>query len=406
MTRLRCWFLLVAVALLPSCSPAYVLRAGYEEAKILWRRRPIDDLLARPDLDAPTRSKLELVLSLRTFAKRLGLRVGGSYRSFARVDADQIVHVVSAAERLRLQPYSWWFPIVGSLPYKGFFDAANARAEARALERRGFDTVVFPSVAFSTLGWFDDPLLSTLMRHDRTVLATIVLHELFHNTYYRSGQGAFNESFANFVGGRGAIAYFTANEGSAARSAHQAEMLWRDALTFSAFLDDFTAQLSAAYAAGLTLEERDAFFRRAQARFARLAFATDAHRDFGTMALNNAVILHEHLYYSQLTLFEAVYQRTGDIGLAIGHILSAVDGAPDPFAAVRAVVASGAPAEGRERAPAPAPGAVRTPAAPGATARDGWRARMSPHSAAPPPQTMRRPRSIASPSAMRRAAGS
>ncbi len=107
---------------LAACSPAYVLRAGYEEAKILWRRQPIAQLLQRTDLDADTRSKLELTLAVRTFAgDALHLRTGHSYATFARVDGDQVVHVVAAAYRLRLQPYTWWFPIVGRVPYKGFF---------------------------------------------------------------------------------------------------------------------------------------------------------------------------------------------------------------------------------------------------------------------------------------------
>ncbi|MBI3786537.1 MAG: aminopeptidase, partial [Deltaproteobacteria bacterium] len=98
--------------LLGACSPTYVLRSGYEEAKILWRRQAIAQLLARPDLDPTLRTKLELVLAVRRFAQeRLKLRVGGSYSSYARIDDNQTVYVVTAAERLRLRSYTWWFPI-------------------------------------------------------------------------------------------------------------------------------------------------------------------------------------------------------------------------------------------------------------------------------------------------------
>ena len=118
---------LLALVGVSGCSPAYVLRAGYEEAKILWRRQPIEEILARNDLDESVRDKLGLVLRARKFAEEdLGLRVGGSYGTFASVDADQIVHVVTAAQRFRLEPHTWWFPIVGRVPYKGFFSEAAA----------------------------------------------------------------------------------------------------------------------------------------------------------------------------------------------------------------------------------------------------------------------------------------
>ena len=107
----------ICAATLCGCSVGYVLRAGYEEARILWRREPIEALLRQPQLDASTRSKLELVLAVRRFAaERLHLNVNGSFGSFARVDRDQVVHVVSAAHRLRLEPYTWWFPLLGRVP--------------------------------------------------------------------------------------------------------------------------------------------------------------------------------------------------------------------------------------------------------------------------------------------------
>ena len=335
MKRRHRWYLLLVLSLLPACSPAYVLRAGYEEAKILWRRQPITEVLSRPDIDAKTRSKLELVLSVRRFAEQIGLRVGGSYSSFSHVDGNQVVYVLSAAQPLRLEPYTWWFPIVGRVPYKGFFDKEVARSEASKLQEHGLDTVIFPSVAFSTLGWFDDPLLSNLLRHDRVVLASIVLHELCHNTFYAPGQGAFNETLADFVGDRGAVAYFSTHEGPQAPSTQRAEMLWEDARTFSAFMDDFVDRLRGAYEAGMTLDQRSAFFRDAQAQFKQLHFHTDMHSDFGSMKLNNAVILHERMYYKDLNMFEEVYARDHDLATAIHQIIAAAKGAAEPFAAVR-----------------------------------------------------------------------
>lgn len=255
--------LLLLAACVSACSPTYVLRAGYEEAKILWRRQPIEHVLAQPDLDPATRSKLELALAVRAFAAdTLHLRAGKSYSTYARVDEDQVVHVVSAAYRFQLQPYTWWFPIVGRVPYKGYFAKADADAEAAALEHDGYDTFVRPSVAFSTLGWFADPLLSTVVRYDRVTLANIIIHELLHNTAYLAGHADFDESFADFVGHCGAVEFFKTRSDDVARE--RAAAAWNDALVFSDFLDGFAARLTAAYATGVSLEQRQQLFTAAQ----------------------------------------------------------------------------------------------------------------------------------------------
>jgi len=324
---------------LSACSPTYVLRAGYEEAKILWRRQPIERLLQDPDLDAATRSKLELVLAVRGFARdALALRVNDSYTTFARVDADQVVHVVTAAYQLRLEPYTWWFPVVGRVPYKGFFSEAAARDEAAALERDGYDAWVRPSVAFSTLGWFADPLVSTLLRYDRATLANVIVHELLHNTTYVPGHAEFDESFANFVGHRGAIAFFAARGDDVA--VQQATTEWNDALVFSEFLGRFAQRLRDAYAAGVTLPDRQRLFDNGQQEFRELPLRTGMHRDFGTEPLNNAVILQYLAYADRLQLFEDLFhQEDRDLKRTIATVVESVrKSGDDPFAAVSAKV--------------------------------------------------------------------
>jgi len=324
---------------LSACSPTYVLRAGYEEAKILWRRQPIEQLLQDSTLDATTRAKLELVLTVRAFARdRLGLRVDRSYATFARVDADQMVHVVTAAYRFRLDAYTWWFPIVGRVPYKGFFSEVAARDGAAALERRGYDTYVRPSVAFSTLGWFADPLVSPLLRYDDATLANVIIHELLHSTTYVAGHAEFDESFANFVGHRGAIAFFTARGDQ--NALQHATAAWDDALVFSDFLRRFTTQLRAAYATAMTLDQRQRLFAQGKDDFRRLPLRTNMFNDFAAESLNNAIILQYLMYTERLALFDEVLQQEdGDLARAIARVIEAVHhGGDDPFATVQALV--------------------------------------------------------------------
>src|SRR5690349_16856090 len=168
--------LLLAVA---GCAePRYLVRAGWSEARLLWSRQPIPTLLARPDTEPGLRERLELTLAVRKFAAdTLGLRVGRSYTTFAEVPSDATVYVVSAARRDRLEAYAWRYPIVGRLPYRGFFERHAAEAAARELAGRDLDVEVRPAVAFSTLGWFADPLLSTAVRERPVEVAETILHE-------------------------------------------------------------------------------------------------------------------------------------------------------------------------------------------------------------------------------------
>lgn len=316
------------------CATGYALRAAYEEARLLWRRQPIDTVLAG-DVDADTRAKLELALAVRRFAADdLGLNVGGSYESIATVDASQIVHVVSAAPRDRLEAYTWWFPIVGRVPYRAYFDPADANALAAELDAEGYDTYVRPAVAFSTLGWFDDPLLSTLLRYDPERLAETIIHELLHSTIYLPGQAGFNESFANFVGYRGAERFFLDRDEP--ERATMTAARWADALTFSTFLAGAIARLETAYARGIDPPARAELFAEMQAQAGQQQWLTDEYAGFARQPLNNAVILHDRLYADRLGMFENAYVRHGgDLRATVAWIRDAVAGHDDPFAALQ-----------------------------------------------------------------------
>jgi predicted aminopeptidase len=322
---------------LAGCGVGYVARAGYEEARLLWRREPIAVLLARPDLAPALRAKLELVEAVRAYAAgRLGLHVGGRYDSLATVDADQVVHVVSAAPRTRLEPITWWFPIVGRVPYRGYFDAADAEAFAADLERQGNDTLVRPAIAFSTLGWFDDPLLSTMLRDEETRLAETVIHELTHATRYVPGQVAFNESLATFVGLCSAERFF-AERGEAER-ATQVAARWADAQTFSTALAVVVARLQQAYAGGIDEARRQALFAALQAEVAARQWLTPEYAAFWRRPINNAVIVHDRLYADRLPLFDAALACAGDdLPATLAAVLTAIDDHDDPWAAVRAL---------------------------------------------------------------------
>ena len=340
---LAAWLVLPSV--LGACSPAYVLRASWEESRILAARRPIADVIRDRGTDAETRRKLALVLSARGFAQdSIGLRAGQSYTLFTRVRSDTLAMVVSAAPKDAFRAHTWWFPIVGRVPYKGFFDPDDAQAEAMRLEAAGFDAYVRPTAAFSTLGWFNDPLLSTLLRYDDVSLANTVIHEITHNTFFAPGNVSFNESFASFVGGRGAIHFLCAAEGPDGARCRNAQAQWEDDLVFGHFLTGMVAQLDSLYARpDLTRDQkitlREEIFASARERYRRDVqpqFQAGSYSAFLTQPLNNATLISRRLYYDRLEVFDAVYRSRGrDLRRTVQDIVAVARARRgDPYEAV------------------------------------------------------------------------
>jgi predicted aminopeptidase len=331
--------LAAALALVGGCgSPGYLARLGWTELHILWRREPIAALIARPDVDPALRARLTLVLAVRAFAaERLGLRVDGSFGTFAAVGDDASVWVVSAARRDQLDAVTWWYPIVGRAPYRGFFAREAAARAAAALAARGLDVEVRRAVAFSTLGWFADPLLSTTAAEPPVTLVDTVLHELFHATLYLPGAAAFNESAATFVGGRGAGAFFCGEGTFDAAACTQARAAWAATRARAQLLARLAAQLRRLYARRPPRAVRE----RARTWLAGAAADALARRRLGRrtdlVPPNNARLLGELLYTTALDRFDALAPSDADLPTAIARLVAAAKGSRDPFAALAAL---------------------------------------------------------------------
>ncbi|AHG90195.1 aminopeptidase [Gemmatirosa kalamazoonensis] len=338
--------LAVAVAGLASFPTGrYLLRAAWEEGRILARRRPIAAIVADSTVPAATRAKLRLVLDARRFAAdSIGLRAGESFTLYSDIGRDTLVLVLSGARRDTLAPYTWWFPIVGRVPYKGFFAFDAARHAKADLLDAGLDAYLRPSPAFSTLGWFNDPLLNTTLREDAVDLANTVVHELTHNTFYASGQAAFNESFASFVGARGSAWLFRARGDSTA--AAEADRRWGQEKRLAAFWTALGRSLDSAYAAHpadstARVAARDSVYRAARAELAtRIAPEVGAPPTWAArVQLDNASLLARLTYGRDLPVFDAVWEREGrDVRRTVRRVIELARGKRDPFAALRAAL--------------------------------------------------------------------
>lgn len=341
----------------------YLARAGLEEIHILQSRESIARLVADSSTPPELRRSLSLVLDARDYADSLGLDAASTYTTYSDVGRDTLLLVLQASPRDCLCPHVWKWPIVGAMPYKGFFDAEAARREARRLADKGYDIYLRPSGAFSTLGWFEDPLLSTALSDDPVELAATVFHEIAHNSLYVRSATPFNESFAQLMGYRAAESFFRSRGDTAA--ARRAADRWHDEQIIGAFYTELTDRLRALYSMGLDSARVDSG-RAAEGSWARAQLEgpiRDSVRTFRIGAVpdqpvNNARLVGATIYRSHLDQFERFFQQNGaDVTLTLRGLQQLVKGAEGDQAFARLAEATRLAQDSAGAAPPRAPAA-------------------------------------------------
>lgn len=215
--RRRKWalaFLLaVIVGAVSGCRTiGFYAQAARGQMQIFTHQKAIDKLIADPNTPAALREKLQLVEQLRTFAKdQLKLPVDGNYRKYVDVHRPYVVWNVQATPQFSLQPRTWWYPLVGSLEYRGYFSERGATNYAARNTKKGDDVYVDGVEAYSTLGWFKDPILNTFIDSSEPELAEVLFHELGHRRVFARGDTDFNEAYATTVGQEGARRWLRAS---------------------------------------------------------------------------------------------------------------------------------------------------------------------------------------------------
>jgi predicted aminopeptidase len=310
----RVWWLAAALCLGGCDSLRYyaqVVQGGYS---VLARREPITRIVDDPSRDATLRQRLQTVQQARRFAvTALHLPDNGSYTRYSEVHAPFVVYNVFATPALSLKPIEHCFPVAGCVAYRGYYAERDARAEAWRLQARGYDTFVGGVTAYSTLGWFDDPVLSTMLRWDDERLAATIFHELAHQAVYVKGDTAFNESFAEFVEREGLRQWRVARgltpeqpAGDGFDDAIAARVLQTRTQLETLYASTASeADQRAGKAAALTDLQRD--YRRLKVEWR----AGDGYEALFAQPLNNAVLLPFGLYHQWRPVFAALYAQVG-----------------------------------------------------------------------------------------------
>lgn len=309
---------LAIIAVFAGCRVGYVMHAAVGEIHLLSNAVPVQEVLADGSLNPSQRERLLLVSQIKAFGeKELGLKKTSSYETLYMGTAQPPIYTVAAAPKDRLALKTWWFPVVGRMPYLGFFDLEKAQDEKQKLLRDGMDVILGRAEAFSTLGWFSDPLTLNLIDGSEVDLAEIILHEMTHTTLFVKGQGEFNEGLAQTVGKYGAFLFFEKTRGPSHPQTMEAMASIEDERLFSLFLGSVLEELQRLYTSDLPLEEklrqREEVFRRSLDKFEDVKGRLKSQRfiHFGRAPLNNAYLMAVSLYHRNFPLFEAVLERDG-----------------------------------------------------------------------------------------------
>ena len=315
------WVPLLAALLLGGCGTLdYYGHLARGQLQLLQARQPINRLLDDPQVSPQLRQRLALAQQARSFASAaLGLPDNRSYRLYADVQRPYVLWNLFATPEFSLKPELHCFPIAGCVAYRGYYQQSRARGAAALLKQRGFDTYLGGVEAYSTLGWFDDPILNTMLRWSDERLIAVIFHELAHQQLYVSDDTAFNESFATFVEREGSRQWRAAR-GLAPADLHGSEQREQ----FTALVLASRARLERLYASELPVPAMRA---AKQAEFERLRadYRTLRDRQWGGSGrydawieapLNNAKLLPFGLYDQWVPAFAALFaQVRGDWAL-------------------------------------------------------------------------------------------
>lgn len=316
--RLKIFILSLSFFSLNGCL-SYLGHTVSNQIKLMSRRVPIEMALEIYDFNEDEKEKLKMVSEIKTFARiKLGMDINKNvYSTYIQLNRPYVTYLLRVSEIYALKPYTWYFPVVGKVPYKGFFDKELAKGEAKTFPARKYDTIVRGVAAYSTLGWTEDSVLSSMLPYSKGDFTITVFHELAHTVLFFSSQINFNERFAEFVGRKAAELFFQAKEGESSETLQMMQAQWADELIFFAFMEKEYNLLDQWYKNNIgrvTNESKNRRLKEIQNRFLlqiQPQMKTHRYDYFPKIRLNNAQMLSYRTYNYKMDEFEKLYDLSG-----------------------------------------------------------------------------------------------
>jgi len=288
----------------------------------LNRAVPLETLLEAKNTDEEHEKNLlfaERVQDIRNFAiEELGLNMSKNYTTYVHIDRDYLALIVSASAPDSFTRYKWKFPVVGAMPYKGFFDIEGSEKERKKLEKKGLDVLVRSTEAFSTLGWFKDPLYSYMRDYSAARLADLIIHELMHATVFVKNNVQFNEEIAELTGREGARLYIKSRFGMDSDEYKEMTDAEADSFAYVSFILELAAELGALYSGSLSreekLSEKEQIINSAKLRFEteyNERFLSDNYKNAMNRPINNAYLDMFRLYYGSDDFINTLFENSG-----------------------------------------------------------------------------------------------
>ena len=245
--------ILVSTLVLQACQLPYLATGAYEQAKILNARRAVKKVINDENVSEQTKEKLEFALKAQSYSETQGLKCKGNFKSFVQLDRPYVTYLLIASKKNELKAKTWWFPVVGSFPYKGYFSEEKALKAAQRLQKKDYDTYVRGVTAYSSLGWFKEPILSSMTAGSKLDLADTIFHECFHSTVFYKNEVEKNEQLAVFFAHNILISFLKNFDQE--EEIPEVEKAWEDQLLFSNFLNEQIQLAEKSYSNGEQQEE-------------------------------------------------------------------------------------------------------------------------------------------------------
>ncbi|MEE2751271.1 MAG: aminopeptidase [Myxococcota bacterium] len=321
------------------------MRSGWYQAELLLAREPVSELRDNGTLTEHDLAQLDLIADTKRWGGEIGLAATENYETLA-VDWKRTIWNLTACDPVSFTPTTWWFPIVGRVPYLGFFVEEDARKRAQKLQKSGQDVYLRTAGAYSTLGYFRDPILPGMLEWSEANLVDTVLHEMTHATLWVAGSVDFNESLASFVGETAALRYLVERYGAHSEPVLQELQAREDWAAWRSLQRALLGKLEALYAnPTLNDDEKLQGKQRIFEQFPEDVVVAGFHQpqryiDAARNGVwNNARLMQFQTYNEQPQLFQNILDmESGDLVRFLDRVNEITDSADDPFAAMAAFV--------------------------------------------------------------------